>query len=116
MKEGVLALMIPIIAMIGGVAIAIIAIITDYHKKKSMIEKGIEIPERKSSNPYGGIKFGALIIGAAIGLTFGSIADSMNLFPEDETGYFVGVMLFAGIGLVASSLYIKKLLKKEESK
>ncbi len=116
MREGILALMIPIIAMIGGVAIAIIAIITDYHKKKSMIEKGIEIPERKPSSPYGSIKFGALVIGAAIGLIFGSFADDINLFVEDETGYFVGVMLFSGIGLIASSLYINKLSKKEESK
>ena len=69
---------------------------------------------QKKPTPYGGIKFGALIIGAAIGLTFGSIADNWGLFVEDETGYFVGVMLFAGIGLILSSLYIKKKLKKRK--
>jgi H+/Cl- antiporter ClcA len=30
----------------------------------------------KKPTPFGGIKFEALIIGAAIGLTFGSIADN----------------------------------------
>ena len=71
MNEGTLALMIPIFSVIGGIAIVIVAIVTDYRKKTQMIEKGMEIPMKKPT-PYGGIKFGALIIGAAIGLTFGS--------------------------------------------
>ena len=112
MNEGTLALMIPIFSVIGGIVIVIVAIVTDY-RKTQMIEKGIEIPMKKPT-PYRGIQFGALIIGAAIGLTFGSIADNWGLFVEDETGYFVGVMLFAGIGLILSSLYIKNEIKKEE--
>ena len=78
-----------------------------------MIEKGIEITMKKPTL-YRGIKVGALSIGAAIGLTFGSIADNWGLFVEDETGYFVGVMLFAGIRLILSSLYIRNKIKKEE--
>ena len=112
MNEGTLALMIPIFSVIGGIAIVIVALVL-ISRKTQMIEKGIEIPMKKPT-PYGGIKFGALIIGAAIGLTFGSIADNWGLFVEDETGYFVGVMLFAGIGLILSSLYIKNEVKKEE--
>jgi hypothetical protein len=75
MNEGTLALLIPIFPVIGGIAIVILAIVTDYRKKTQMIEKGMEIPVKKPT-PYGGIKFEALIIGAAIGLTFGSIADN----------------------------------------
>ena len=67
----------------------------------------------KKPTPYGGIKFSALIIGATIGLTFVSMAENWGLFVEEETGYFVGVMLFAGIGLILSSLYIKNEVKKE---
>ena len=115
MKEGILALMIPIFGVIGGISIAIVAIITDYRKKTQMIEKGMEIPLKKPT-PYGGLKFGALIIGAAIGLTFGSTADNWGWFVEEETGCFVGVMLFSGIGLILSSLYIKKEVKKEEGR
>ena len=111
MNEGTLALIIPIFSVIGGIVIVTVAIVTDY-RKTQMIEKGIEIPMKKPT-PYRGIKFGALIIGAAIGLTFGSIADNWGLFVEDETGYFVGVMVFAGIGLILSSLYIKNEIKKE---
>ena len=55
-----------------------------------------------------------LLLGAAIGLTFGSMAENWGIFVEEETGYFVGVMLFAGIGLILSSLYIKNEVKKEE--
>lgn len=35
MKEGILALMIPIFGVIGGISIAIVAIITDYRKKNT---------------------------------------------------------------------------------
>ena len=113
MNEGTLALMIPIFSVIGGIAIVIVALVSDHRRKTQMIEKGMEIPMKKPT-PFGGIKFGARIIGAAIGLTVGSIADNWGLFVEDETGYFVGVMLFAGIGLILSSLYIKNEVKKEE--
>tara|TARA_B110000971_G_C19718158_1_gene367352 strand:+ start:310 stop:453 length:144 start_codon:yes stop_codon:yes gene_type:complete len=47
-----------------------------------VIEKGMEIPMKKPT-PYGGLKFGALLIGAAIGLIFGSLADANNWFVED---------------------------------
>ena len=114
MNEGTLALMIPIFSVIGGIAIVIVAIVTDYRKKTQMIEKGMEIPMKKPT-PHGGLKFGALLIGAAIGLIFGSLADANNWFVEDETGYFTGIMLFAGIGLILSSLYIKKTLAKQEA-
>jgi len=42
------------------------------------------------------------------------MAENWGLYIEEETGYFVGVMLFAGIGLILSSLYIKNEVKKEE--
>jgi len=42
------------------------------------------------------------------------MAENWGLFVEEETVYFVGVMLFAGIGLILSSLYIKNEVKKEE--
>ena len=113
MNEGTLALMIPIFSVIGGIVIVIIAIVTDYRKKLKWLKKELKFRWKKPT-PYGGIKFRALIIGAAIGLTFGSIVDNWSLFVEYETGYFVGVMLFAGIGLILSSLYIKNKVKKEE--
>ena len=113
MNEGTLALMIPIFSVIGGIAIVIIALVSDHRRKTQIIEKGMEIPMKKPT-PYWGIKFDALIIGAAIGLTFGCMAENWDLFVEEKTGYFVGVMLFAGIGLILSSLYIKNEVKKEE--
>ena len=105
--------MIPVFSVTDGIAIVIVALVTDHRRKTQMIEKGMEIPMKKPML-YGGIKFGALIIGAAIGLTFGSMAENWGLFVEEETGYFVGVMLYAGIGLILSSLHIKNEVKKEE--
>lgn len=113
MNEGTLALMIRIFSVIGGIAIVIVALVSDHRRKTQMIEKEMKIPMKKPM-PYEVIKFGALIIGAAIGLTFGSMAENWGLFVKEETGYFVGVMLFAGIGLILSSLYIKNEIKKEE--
>ena len=85
---------------------------TDHRRRTQMIEKGIEILMKKPT-PYGGIKFGDLILRAVIGLIFGNIDDKCGLFVE-EAGCFVGVMLFTGIGLIISSLYIKNEVKKEE--
>ena len=73
MNEGTLALMIQIFSVIGGIAIVIVALVSDHRRKTQMIEKEMKIPMKKPT-PYGGIKFGALIIGAAIGLTFGNMA------------------------------------------
>ena len=47
MNEGTLALMIPIFSVIGGIVIVIVAIVADY-RKTQMIEKGIEIPMKKT--------------------------------------------------------------------
>jgi len=71
--------MIPVFSVIGG--IAIVALVADHRRKNQMIEKGMEIPMKKPT-PYGGIKFGALIIGATIRLTFGSITENWGLFVE----------------------------------
>ena len=94
MNEGILALMIPIFSVIGGIAIVIVALVSDHRRKTQMIEKGMEIPMKKPTL-YRGIKFGALVIGAATGLAFGSMAENWGLFVVEETGYFVGVMLYA---------------------
>ena len=74
--------MIPVFSVIGGIAIvALVALVADHRRKNQMIEKGMEIPMKKPT-PYGGIKFGALIIGATIRLTFGSITENWGLFVE----------------------------------
>ena len=55
MNEGTLALMIPIFSVIGGIAIVIVALVSDHRRKTQMIEKGMEIPMKKPT-PFGGIK------------------------------------------------------------
>ena len=51
MNEGTLALMIPIFSVIGGIAIVIIALVSDHRRKTQMIVKGMEIPMKKPT-PY----------------------------------------------------------------
>lgn len=106
------SLLVPIFGIIGGVSIAIIAIITQFKIKRKMVEQGMEIPLKKPT-PYGGLKSGALFIGAAIGLLLGGLMDNLTVFEEPEVGYFAGIFLFGGLGLLLSSWYIQREVKKE---
>jgi len=107
------SLLIPIFGIVGGVSIALIAIITQFKLRKEMVEKGMEIPEKKPT-PFGGLKTGALFIGAAIGLLLGGVLENMNVFDASEVGYFSCIFLFAGLGLVLATLYIRKEIKDQE--
>jgi hypothetical protein len=49
MNEGTLALMIPIFLVIGGIAIVIVALVSDHRIKTQIIEKRMEIPMK---NPH----------------------------------------------------------------
>ena len=51
MNEETLALMIPIFSVIGGIAVVIIALVSDHRRKTQMIVKGMEIPMKKPT-PY----------------------------------------------------------------
>ena len=75
----------------------------------------MEIPVRKPS-PYGGLKFGVFLIGFAVGILVGGILDTLNVLSEPEVGYFASIFLFSGLGLVGSSIYIKKQMQKEASR
>ena len=114
MEPEVLALFVPIIGIIAGGAIAIVAIIKENRTKQLMVEKGMEIPQKKPY-PYRGLRFGALLLGGAIGVLLGGIFENLNVFNDPVVGYFSFIMLFAGLGTVVSVVYIEQKMKESEA-
>ena len=113
MEEDVLAIFIPIIFILGLTAVAIVAIIKENRTKELMVEKGMEIPQKKPY-PYRGLRFGALLLGGAIGLLLGGLFENLDVFSDPVVGYFSFIMLFAGLATILSVLYIEQKMKEPE--
>jgi|SRR6056300_1120081 hypothetical protein len=109
MNPSTIGVFIPIIGIVVGGAIAIIAIVSDHRQKIEMVKNGIEVPQKKhDAYPFKGIRFGALLIGVAFGLIVGGILENTGAFFDHEVGYFASVFFFGGLGLIFASLYINK--------
>jgi len=117
MNPEIVAIYIPVIGILVGGAIAIIAIVSDNKQKQEMIKNGIPIPEKRRRNVggYSSLKFGALAIGVALGMIVGGFIENAEIFNDEETGFFASVFLFGGIALVLVSLYINKQMNNKNS-
>ena len=120
----VVAIFIPIIFVLGGIAVAITAVITSGKKKElqhrerlAALEKGMALPEPepKVKKPaYSGRRAGGLVIfGFGIALTIGiSVSES---FREGVWGL---LFIFVGLGLLIAAFldkreYIEEKLEEE---
>lgn len=114
MDVEIIGVFIPIIGILGGGAIALVAIVSDHKQKLEMVKQRMEIPVKKPySNPYKSLRFASLLIGAALGIILGGVLENTGAFYEPEVGYFASIILFGGLGLLLAGLYInKKLLPK----
>ena len=121
----VVAIFIPIIAVLGGVAIAIAAVVTAGKKKElehreriAALEKGLPLPEAppepiKRPAFAGRRAAGLVIFGFGIALTIGiSVAET---FQEGVWGL---LFIFVGIGLLIAAFLDKReyMAEKEEKK
>ena len=112
MSVEIIGVFIPIVGLLVGGAIAIVAIVSDHRQKIAMVKNGMEIPKRKpSSNPLGGFRFGALMVGVAIGIIVGGIIENSGVFSSPEVGYFSSIFLFGGAAQILASLYMNKKLQ-----
>ena len=114
MDAATVAIFIPIISVVGGVAIAIVAIIVagkkkdlEHRERLVAMEKGIALPEppeevRKPSH-QGRRAAGLVIAGIGIALTLG-------LYAEDgfRTGVWGLIPLLIGVGLLIASVLDKR--------
>ncbi len=119
-------MIIPIIAVSGGFIVAIVAIVTEHHRKKKLIEKVHDLPDHEKikilsdklkENPsYNGnfiLTFGALLIGAGIGLLMGGyIYSTTELIPYEWLAYLIGASIVGGIALVLV-YFASKSIKKD---
>jgi hypothetical protein len=96
-----LAIMIPIIAIIGVFTMIIYLRKYDNIERMAMIEKGVS-PEflniKKPRNTSFPLRASLLLIGAGLGLFMGHILER-NFNLEEEVAYFSMLFIFGGIGL-----------------
>lgn len=111
-----LAVLIPIIAVLGGMAIAVVGVIysgrKDELKHKERIiamEKGLPIPEEPVGPPRKGNPFiGLLAVGLIISLASLGIIISVSVSEGADKGLFGLIPLGVGLGFLIAAVVSKK--------
>lgn len=119
--EELVALLIPIVAILSCVALpivlatyAILKNLSSKHKERmELIKQGIVPPESEQSsipNRYRALRNGILCIGIAIGLLLGLLVSyTMNLNEEDAFWVVAsGILLFLGLAYVVFYMMTNK--------
>jgi hypothetical protein len=107
MRPEQLALMIPIISVIGTFIIVIFLRRYQNIERMSMIERGMNPTEMKSvwgskwRDPYRHLRIACTAIGIGLGFIIGSIFQGGFDFHTRESIFFGCVVLFGGVGLLA---------------
>jgi len=107
-------ILIPIIAIIGGLTMVIFLRYYENVERMTMIEKGLnphENKRRRRISPDNTLRFGLLILGAGLGLLIGSFPFAES-FGEGIRASLV--MIFGGAGLLLSYVIQMKKEKKDE--
>jgi hypothetical protein len=107
MRPEQLALMIPILSVLG--AFAMIVFLRRYQniERMSMIERGMNPADLKSvwgakrRDPYRHLRIACTAIGIGLGFLIGSVLQGGFSFHAQETVFFGCVILFGGVGLLA---------------
>ena len=110
--QGILGVMVPIVAIVGGISLAFGSIYLKSRERLEMINRGMDVsalnqpwPKRKRSPLRGGLMF----FSAGIGLLIAYVLCHTVLTGEDnEVIYFGFVATFVGLGLIISHLFEKK--------
>jgi hypothetical protein len=99
MEVEVIAVLIPIVSIIGLFIMIIYLRRYQNTERMAMIEKGVspELFSKKEMNISGTLRASLLLIGIGLGFLLGYFLD--RNFDMDEVGYFSMLFIFGGIGL-----------------
>jgi ABC-type cobalamin transport system permease subunit len=110
MEEGVIALLIPIVALIGATVAVIYLRKFQHAERMAMIEKGVGHDLLFGSKPLhtvsGTLRASLLLIGVGLGILCGYFLD--EAFYMDVAGYFAMLFIFGGVGLGLAYLIEEK--------
>lgn len=112
-RAAIVAMSIPITAILGFVGLMIILRKFDNDEKMAMIEKGMTLPQKESAkvNPASALRWGCLFVGVGLGIFVANMIASVK--QDNEALYPALIMFFGGAGLLVS-YYIQ--LKIDERK
>jgi hypothetical protein len=115
MQESIVALSIPIIALLGSFTVAVFLRKYENDEKMAMIAKGLTPPQRTSReiSPSNSLRWGFILVGFGIGLLMGSLLESLTNLDGD-VAHFSMILIFGGLGLLASYFYQMNLDKKNK--
>lgn len=110
--EGVIAVSFPIIISLGVFAMIFGMRNLENKERMAMIERGMEPPQKAKRNPSATLRSALFFVGAGFGLLMAVFAT--NLLPGLDDGestalYFGFISIGAGLGLLVSFLYDKKM-------
>ncbi|HEY0744490.1 MAG TPA: DUF6249 domain-containing protein [Chryseosolibacter sp.] len=113
MEIEAIAVMIPIVLIIGTIVMIIYLRRYENEERMAMIDKGIDpsVFTKKVRTTSGALRASLLLIGAGIGLLLGYALD--RAFYMDEVGYFSMLLIFGGSGLGLAYMVEEKKIKSE---
>ena len=113
METETLAIMIPIISIVGFFVMIIYLRRYENQERMAMIDKGVspELFTRRAKDTSGTLRFALLLIGAGIGLILGYALD--RSLDMDEVAYFSMLFIFGGLGLGTAYIIEERKIKKE---
>ncbi|MFN8353158.1 MAG: DUF6249 domain-containing protein [Spirosomataceae bacterium] len=115
--QGMVALFIPICAIVGFFTMIIFMRYYENTEKMAMIEKGIDPKTSKSHviNPASALRLGLLAVGAGLGLFLGNLIGSYTSI-DNEVAIFSFMLALGGGGLVVSWMIQLRLDEKEKQR
>ena len=114
MQTEIIAIMIPIVAIVGAFTMIIYLRRYENTERMAMIEKGVDptlFTKKQRTNSSGSLRASLLFIGAGLGLLIGYFLD--RAYGMEEVAYFSMIFVFGGIGLGAAYLVEEKKIKEE---
>lgn len=111
----VLAIMIPIVAIVGFFYMIVYLRRFENAERMSMIEKGVDpalFTKKQRGNTSAPLRTSLLFIGAGLGLLVAYFLD--RAYNMQEVAYFSMLFIFGGVGLGIAYLVEEKKIKEDE--